>query len=197
MQPQRTMRRRAVPVPCPQCGATFKPKPAEVERGKGQFCSRSCYAAARLGVEKRPADERFWEKVDKNGPVPAHRPDLGSCWLWIGHVEPTTGYGRFQVQRKTWNAHHWAYSRFVGEIPKGYDRDHLCRVRRCVNWTHLDAVPHRENVLRGKAPAAVIHATGRCARGHERTAENYYEAPGGKGYCIPCRRARRSAGCST
>jgi hypothetical protein len=28
--------------------------------------------------------ERFWKKVDKNGPVPAHRPELGPCWLWTG-----------------------------------------------------------------------------------------------------------------
>jgi hypothetical protein len=39
-------------------------------------------------------EERFWEKVDKNGPVPAHRPELGPCWVWgtIGHL----------VRRETW-----------------------------------------------------------------------------------------------
>lgn len=27
---------------------------------------------------------RFWTYVDRNGPVPECRPDLGTCWLWIG-----------------------------------------------------------------------------------------------------------------
>jgi hypothetical protein len=26
--------------------------------------------------------ERFWSKVDRNGPVPEHRPELGPCWVW-------------------------------------------------------------------------------------------------------------------
>ena len=25
--------------------------------------------------------ERFWAKVNKDGPVPEHRPDLGPCWI--------------------------------------------------------------------------------------------------------------------
>lgn len=30
--------------------------------------------------------QRFWSKVDKGGPVPPHRLELGPCWLWIaGH----------------------------------------------------------------------------------------------------------------
>jgi hypothetical protein len=28
--------------------------------------------------------EAFWFKVNKEGPVPAHRPELGPCWLWTG-----------------------------------------------------------------------------------------------------------------
>ncbi len=31
---------------------------------------------------RRPLAERFWEKVNKGGPVPEHRLDLGPCWLW-------------------------------------------------------------------------------------------------------------------
>ena len=27
-------------------------------------------------------EERFWRKVDKNGPIPEHRPELGPCWVW-------------------------------------------------------------------------------------------------------------------
>ena len=30
---------------------------------------------------------RFYENVNKDGPVPAHRPDLGPCWVWTGPVD--------------------------------------------------------------------------------------------------------------
>lgn len=42
---------------------------------------------------RRPLEERFWEKDDKNGPVPAHRPDLGPCWVWTGSTD-RKGYGK-------------------------------------------------------------------------------------------------------
>jgi hypothetical protein len=42
---------------------------------------------------------RFWSKVDKNGPVPPHRPELGQCWVWTGSVQPR-GYGTFSVGGK-------------------------------------------------------------------------------------------------
>jgi hypothetical protein len=195
MQSQRTTRRRAVDVSCQQCGATFRPKPAEVAKGKGKYCSVACRAAAKLGVELRPVAERFWEKVDKNGPVPPYAPDLGPCWLWTAHIDTATGYGRFTVQRKTWNAHHWAYSTYVGPIPKGYDRDHLCRVRHCVNWGHLDPVPHKVNSRRGDAPNAILARAGQCKRGHEATDENVYrrKATGRIVFCRLCRAERRAA----
>lgn len=41
-------------------------------------------------------EERFWSKVDRNGPVPEHRPDLGPCWLWTAYVD-AHGYGVFSV----------------------------------------------------------------------------------------------------
>ena len=31
-----------------------------------------------------PVEERFWPKVDKNGPVPEPHPELGPCWVWTG-----------------------------------------------------------------------------------------------------------------
>jgi hypothetical protein len=29
-------------------------------------------------------EENFWAKVDKNGPIPAHAPELSECWIWLG-----------------------------------------------------------------------------------------------------------------
>lgn len=32
----------------------------------------------------RTLAERLWAKVNKNGPVPVHKPELGPCWVWTG-----------------------------------------------------------------------------------------------------------------
>lgn len=32
----------------------------------------------------RPVTLRFWEKVNKDGPIPEHQPELGPCWEWTG-----------------------------------------------------------------------------------------------------------------
>ena len=91
--------------------------------------------------------ERFWEKVEKCGPVPAGRPDLGSCWLWRGRLN-TDGYGTFKVDGGRFGAHRFAYELVVSKIPEGLQIDHLCRVRHCVNPAHLEPVTSRENSLR-------------------------------------------------
>lgn len=180
-------------ISCQFCGFEFPLKPSALARGRGRFCSRSCYTAARFGVEVRPAAERFWEKVNKDGPIPEHRPELGPCWLWTGHINRQTGYGRFQDQRQSGTAHAWGYTHFVGPIPSKWDFDHLCRIHHCVNFEgHLDPVPHRVNVMRGEAPMVMLSRAGRCARGHAATDENVYrrKSTGAIVYCRLCRRAR-------
>ena len=85
--------------------------------------------------------ERFWSKVDKNGP--------GGCWLWTASLN-NRGYGRFGPtgQRKLVRAHRWAYEAVVGPIPDGLVIDHLCGVKRCVNPAHLEPVTNFENLRR-------------------------------------------------
>ena len=39
---------------------------------------------------------RFWAKVNKDGPIPAHHPELGPCWIWTAATDPK-GYGRFGI----------------------------------------------------------------------------------------------------
>lgn len=92
-----------------------------------------------FGVAPRPAADRFWEKVDKTG----------ACWLWTGGLDKD-GYGYFNLphNRKV-RAHRWAYEAAIGQIPKGLEVDHLCRIHACVNPDHLEAVTGRENRLRG------------------------------------------------
>jgi hypothetical protein len=82
----------------------------------------------------------------------------------------------------------------VGPIQPGLHLDHLCRVRLCVNPAHLEPVTPQVNILRGASPNVVIHHSGACARGHERSRENTYTNPktGARG-CRPCKRANEKA----
>ena len=73
----------------------------------------------------RPMEERFWEKVDKNGPIPEKRPELGPCWLWLASISDN-GYGKFSVRHGLIvYAHRLAYELLVGPIPPGKELDQL------------------------------------------------------------------------
>lgn len=79
--------------------------------------------------------------------------DEHGCWIWQRKLD-ISGYARLTItaddgsQRST-PAHRASYEAFVGPIPDGLTIDHLCRVTRCVNPAHLEAVTHAENVRRG------------------------------------------------
>src|SRR3990167_2904521 len=119
-----------------------------------------------------PAEERFFAKVDMDGPVPSSCPDLGPCWLWLASKD--RGYGQFWNGLKHQVAYKYSYELVNGPVPKGLELDHLCRVHECVNPKHLEPVPHRVNLLRGESFAAIGIKKTHCLRGHEYTAENTY-----------------------
>lgn len=84
------------------------------------------------------------------GEAPTHVPELGPCWLWDGLLT-RDGYGVMASDLPTQSAHRWSYRHHVGDLPPdGYDLDHLCRNRPCVNPYHLDPVPHAVNVRRAQ-----------------------------------------------
>lgn len=85
---------------------------------------------------RRPSlADRFWEKVDKSN----------DCWRWTGYVGPN-GYGMLTVTGSTPTpAHRVSYALNFGAIPEGFDIDHRCHVKACVNPAHLQAVAHRRN----------------------------------------------------
>lgn len=130
-------------------------------------------------------EERFWEKVDKNGPIPPSRPDLGPCWIWRASI-CGVGYGHLGVDGKTRDAHRISYLLLTGPIPEGYEIDHLCRVRPCVNPAHLEAVTSAENNRR--AMAVRVAARTHCPHGHPYDAENTIHRKNGARGCRACGR---------
>jgi len=102
------------------------------------------------GISGLSVQETFWTHVDKCGPVPDYRPDLGPCWLWLR--PPTVGgYGQLRADGRSVFSHRYAYELLVGAVAPGLQLDHLCRVPACLNPSHLEPVTPRENTLRGIA----------------------------------------------
>lgn len=132
---------------------------------------------------------RLWSKVNKDGPVPPHRPDLGPCWLWTAG-KTGQGYGAFRAGLALARAHRFVYELLVGPIPDGLELDHLCRVHSCVNPDHLELVTHRVNTLRGLAPTALNAKKTHCPQGHPYGEENTRWWRGHR-ICRACHRARQ------
>lgn len=131
---------------------------------------------------------RYWAKVNRKGPVPDGRPDLGPCWLWTSPLNHN-GYGQFHAGKRMRRAHHISFELAGGVIPRGLGLDHLCSVRHCVRPSHLEAVPQRENNLRGPTNFAALNAAKtHCPQGHPYDAENTYVTPSGTRQCKECGR---------
>lgn len=115
------------------------------------------------------------------------------CWAWTAARNPA-GYGMVWWDGRMVLAHRLVYELLVGPIPAGLTLDHLCRVRWCVNPSHLEAVTQRENVLRGTSPHVVAHVAGRCVAGlHDIVDDNVYRYPDGRRECRACKNTRARA----
>lgn len=87
------------------------------------------------------------------------------CWVWARSINKT-GYAMMSRARRRGLAHRWFYEQARGAIEPGLTLDHLCRVRRCVNPAHMEAVDLRENIWRGWEAryGAVGHSDMRASR---------------------------------
>jgi hypothetical protein len=109
----------------------------------------------------RSLEERFWSRVDKDGPVPEHCPELGPCWIWTGTIDD--GYGMIRANGRSQPAHRVGYELQQGPIPTGLRVLHRCDNPPCVRGNHLRTGTQKENVQdmynkgRARPPSGEIH----------------------------------------
>lgn len=113
------------------------------------------------------------------------------CWIWMRHISGSTGYAQARVRLigTRWeldNVHRYSYELLHGPIPDGMHVDHICKVRCCVNPSHLRLLTPRQNVLVGVGPSALNSAKTHCPKGHEYNERNTYMSKVGKRHCRPC-----------
>lgn len=84
--------------------------------------------------------DRFWAKVNKDGPIPAHRPELGKCWVWT--ASHAKGYGHLLAKNNKGHPSYIYSNRAAWLLQRGPIRDelkvlHRCDHRGCVRPDHL------------------------------------------------------------
>jgi len=85
----------------------------------------------------KPLEERFWEKVNKEGPIPTHCPELGQCWLWTGGQDGR-GRGSLWVYEENTKCKAPRVAWFIetGKWPNPMAL-HKCDNGLCVRFSHL------------------------------------------------------------
>jgi len=109
-----------------------------------------------------PLADRFWTKVNKDGPPHPTLSELGPCWLWTAST--VAGYGQLAAGFKLTplRAHVVAWEMATGTTVEDLDIGHTCDVRPCVRndergvyvvddveyprWGHLFLTTHIGNM---------------------------------------------------
>lgn len=90
--------------------------------------------------------ERFFQKVNVDGPIPEHCPELGSCWVWTASCKKD-GYGIFHLEAKVaTTAHRTSWLFHFGPITDGKSVLHRCDNPPCIRPSHLFLGTQLENI---------------------------------------------------
>lgn len=81
-------------------------------------------------------------------PIVTESNDQG-CMLVVSHKLNQDGYFRkFTASGKAVMWHRQVYQDTYGEIPEGYEVDHMCRNRSCINPEHLQLLTSLEHTIK-------------------------------------------------
>lgn len=76
-------------------------------------------------------------KINKDGPIPKHAPQLGKCWMWEG-AKQGDGYGTASMDNMRILVHRLTFALYVGPI-NGLQILHKCDNPSCCRPGHLFA----------------------------------------------------------
>jgi hypothetical protein len=125
------------------CGTTKLVINTRLTTHRSKQCS-TCAVARRKyanNVIPRPPHERVLARLKKR---------KNGCWT----VPSTCPAGYAQVGYRQNGRPKIRYSHIImwehenGPVPKGFELDHLCMIKNCVNPEHLEPVSHAENMRR-------------------------------------------------
>lgn len=114
----------------------------------------------------------FWNKVNKDGSIPAHMPHLGKCWEWIAGTS-SAGYGKITYMNRDTSSHRISWEITYGDIPDGLWVLHKCDNPKCVRPDHLFLGTFRDNI-------DDMVAKGRTLKGENNNAPNGEKSPKAK-----------------
>jgi hypothetical protein len=96
-----------------------------------------------MAKPKVSPSERFWARVNKQGPRQPHMETR--CWIWEGKPG-THGYGCLGIDGTPVLTHRFSWQIHRGPVPKTKFILHHCDVRLCVKPSHLYVGTQKTNM---------------------------------------------------
>lgn len=106
------------------------------QKSKAERPRNSNGLKSRAGEYTEKNVTRFWSKVNKNGTIPVHHPELGPCWEWMGGGNGK-GYGQVRINYRQMGTHQVAWELMHGRVPRDLWVLHKCNNPNCMNPDHL------------------------------------------------------------